>query len=117
MQALRGITWLLLLQSIGEVISRGLHLPLPGPVIGLLLMLALLIWRGGPSAEQEAVGNWLLRHFGLLFVPAGVGVITQLDALRDNWLPLLIAIPLSTLLGLAVTAWVMQRLDRSEGEG
>ena len=114
---LNALTILVVCQFVGEVAARFLGLPLPGPVIGLLLMLALLIWRGGPNAEQEAVGNWLLRHFGLLFVPAGVGVITQLDALRDNWLPLLIAIPLSTLLGMAVTAWVMQRLDRSGGEG
>ena len=67
MQALRGITWLLLLQSIGEVISRGLHLPLPGPVVGMLLLLVALRWplvqrhepqidltdlaAGGPSKE------------------------------------------------------------------
>ena len=114
---LNALTLLVVCQFVGEVTARFLDMPLPGPVLGLLLMLALLIWRGGPNIEQAAVGNWLLRHFGLLFVPAGVGVITQFDALRDNWLPLLIAIPISTLAGLAVTAWVMQRLDRSEGQG
>jgi holin-like protein len=113
---LESLTLLVVCQFAGEVATRFLGLPLPGPVLGLLLLLAFLIWRGGPTPEQEATGNWLLRQFGLLFVPAGVGVITQLDALRDNWLPLVVAIPLSTLAGLAVTGWVMQRLDR-DGDG
>ena len=42
MNALRGLTWLLVLQSIGEVLARGLALPLPGPVVGLVLLLFAL---------------------------------------------------------------------------
>ena len=92
---LNALTLLVVCQFIGEVTARFLNLPLPGPVIG----------------------NWLLRHFGLLFVPAGVGVINQLDALRENWLALLVAIPVSTFAGLVTTAWVMQRLSDSDDEG
>ena len=86
-------------------------------MIGLVLLLIWLLWRGGPNPELETTGNWLLRHFGLLFVPAGVGVINQLDALRENWLALLVAIPVSTFAGLVTTAWVMQRLSDSDDEG
>ena len=111
---LNAFTILVVCQFIGEITARFLGLPLPGPVIGLIILLALLIVRSGPSAELETVGNWLLRHFGLLFVPAGVGVINQIDVLRENWLALLIAIPLSTLAGLATTGLVMQHLDREE---
>ncbi len=115
---LNALTLLVICQFIGEITARFLNIPLPGPVLGLVLLLGLLIWRGGPNAEMEATGGWLLRHFGLLFVPAGVGVITQLDVIGDNWLPLLVAIPVSTFLGLAVTGWLMQRLDRAdEGQG
>ncbi len=111
---LNAFTLLIVCQFVGEVIARFLDLPLPGPVIGLVLLLGLLIWRGGATPAQEATGNWLLRHFGLLFVPAGVGVITQLDVLGRNWLVLLVAIPVSTALGLAVTGLVMQRLARRD---
>jgi holin-like protein len=114
---LNALTLLIVCQFIGEVTARFLSLPLPGPVIGLMLLLALLVWRGGTSPELETTGNWLLRHFGLLFVPAGVGVITQLDVIGANWLALAVAIPVSTFLGLVVTGVVMQRLDRSEDEG
>ena len=113
---LNALTLLVVCQFIGEITARFLNIPLPGPVIGLVLLLGLLIWRNGPTPEQEATGNWLLRNFGLLFVPAGVGVITQLDVIGENWLALLVAIPVSTFLGLLVTGWVMQRLDRQEEE-
>jgi holin-like protein len=111
---LNALTLLVVCQFLGEITARFLDLPLPGPVIGLVLLLGLLVWRGGPAPGLEATGNWLLRHFGLLFVPAGVGVITQLDTLGANWLALLVAIPLSTFAGLVVTGWVMQRLDKEE---
>ncbi len=111
---LNALTLLVVCQFIGEVAARFLGLPLPGPVIGLIILLGLLIYRRGPNQELETTGNWLLRHFGLLFVPAGVGVLNQIDALRENWLALVIAIPLSTLAGLATTALVMQHLDRAE---
>lgn len=112
---LNALTLLICCQFVGEIIARAASLPLPGPVLGLLLLLAWLIIRDrAPSPPLVTTSGWLLRNFGLLFVPAGVGVITQLDVIRDNWLPLLVAIPVSTLLGLLVTGWVMQRLARSE---
>ena len=80
MLALRGITWLLLLQSLGELVSRGLHLPLPGPVVGMLLLLLALRW---PVVHNSVrvVAEFLLQHLSLLFVPVGVGVMTHLDVL------------------------------------
>ncbi len=112
---LNALTLLILCQFVGEVIARATSLPLPGPVIGLVLLLTMLALRNrAPDPDLTTTSNWLLRHFGLLFVPAGVGVITQLDVLGDNAVALLVAIPVSTLLGLLVTGWVMQRLSRDE---
>jgi len=112
---LNALTLLIVCQFVGEVIARGIGIPLPGPVIGLLLLLTWLILRDRtPDPTLRQTGGWLLAHFGLLFVPAGVGVVTQLDVLGRSWLPLLVAIPVSTFLGLVVTAWVMQRLAKPE---
>ena len=113
MQALRGITWLLLLQSMGEVISRGLHLPLPGPVVGMLLLLPALQW---PLVREsvQAVAEFLLQHLSLLFVPVGVGVMTHLDVLGKYGARIAIVIVVSTWISLAVTALVLRALMRGD---
>lgn len=109
---LRALTILIMCQFAGEVVARVAGLTMPGPVLGLLLLLGLLAMRGGPDEAMRSTSTGLLRHLSLLFVPAGVGVITQLDALGRDWLAIGIAIVVSTALGLGVTALVMQRLIR-----
>ncbi len=109
---LRALTTLVACQLAGEAVARTLALPLPGPVLGLVLLLGLLLVRGGPDAEMRDTSGGLLRHLSLLFVPAGVGVVTQLDALAQDWVAIAVAIVVSTALGLAVTGLVMQRLSR-----
>ncbi len=111
---LRALTILILCQFAGELTARALGLPLPGPVIGLVLLLLILILRHGPNPELRDTSLGLLRNLSLLFVPAGVGIVTQLDALAQNWFAILVAIVVSTGLGLAVTGWMMQRLSRAD---
>lgn len=112
MLQLRGLAILLLLQACGEALVRGLKLPFPGPVVGLVLLLAALQWR--PVREPvAAMADILLTHLSLLFVPVGVGVITHLDLLTRFGVQLLVAIVVSTLVGMAVTASVLARLLRS----
>jgi len=115
---LNAITLLVGCQFLGEIVARGLALPLPGPVVGLLLLFAgLTVFhrraRDVPAALRTTAQG-LLGHLSLLFVPAGVGVITQLDVLSANIVPVMASILLSTLAGLLVTGWVMQRLARPD---
>ena len=113
MDGLRGLTWLLVFQSIGEVVSRGLSLPLPGPVLGLILLLIALQF----SLVRESVGacaNFLLSHLSLLFVPVGVGVMTHLSLLSQYGGRMLFVIAVSTWIGLAVTALVFHWPDRRQ---
>lgn len=118
---LNALTVLVCCQFVGEVLARGAGLPIPGPVVGLLLLLAGLIardrmGRGGPGADLKSAAQGLLGNLGLLFVPAGVGVVTQLGVLGRNWLPVAAAILISTFIGLMVTGWVMQRFAGPEDE-
>jgi holin-like protein len=93
-----------------------LGLPIPGPVFGLILLLVWLIWRGGPGIALRNTSQGLLRYLGLLFVPAGVGVVTEFQVLRDNALALIIAIPVSTILGLLVTGVLMNYFLNRRGD-
>ncbi len=106
----------MLCQFAGELIARGAGLPLPGAVVGLALLLGILIVSNGPSANLRDTSDGLLRHLSLLFVPAGVGIVTELDAVERYWRPILVAILVSTVVSLAVTGWMMQRLLRDAGE-
>jgi holin-like protein len=104
----RALAILLLCQLAGTIVQQGTGLPVPGPVLGLVLLLVILLRTGGPAAELRETSQGLLKHLGLLFVPAGVGVVSELPALRENALALLVAIPVSTMLGIAVTGVIMQ---------
>lgn len=111
MDALTGLAWLLVCQSAGEALTRLLHLRLPGPVIGLLLLLTLLRW---PQVRKpvSACADALLAHLSLLFVPVGVGVMTHLAILSQYGLRLAVALVVSTWIGLAVAALVLRTLWR-----
>ena len=106
---------LLACQLAGEITTRALGLPLPGPVLGMLLLTALLL--GFPRLVQaiRATAEGLLQHLSLLFVPAGVGVMLHFGRIRDEWLPLAAALVGSTLLTIAVTALVLRALMRRAG--
>lgn len=113
MQALRGFAWLLVLQSAGELLARALHLPFPGPVVGLVLLLGALNVEA-VRAPVAACADFLLSHLSLLFVPVGVGVMTHLDLIGEYGLRMLLVIVLSTWIGLAVTALVLRALLRRQ---
>ena len=102
MQALRGLAWLLALQSAGELLSRGLQLPFPGPVIGMVLLLVALRWQV-VRAPVSSCADFLLAHLSLLFVPVGVGVMTHLSLVSQYGFRMLAVVVVSTLAGLLVT--------------
>ena len=113
MNGLRGRGWLLVLQSIGELMSRGLHLPFPGPVVGMMLLLVALRW-AVVREPVSACADVLLSHLSLLFVPVGVGVMTHLSIVSEYGGRMLLVLVLSTLIGLAVTALLLNVLWRRD---
>jgi len=116
---LSALTQLLIFQLAGEVIARGLNLPLPGPVLGMLLLFLALAVRGAPDHELQTTSQNLLQHLSLLFVPAGTGIMVHLHRVADEWLALLLSLLVSTFATLLVTALAMklcQRPTPAQGE-
>lgn len=113
---LGAITVLLVYQLAGEVIVQFAGWPIPGPVIGLLLLFLSLWVRGGLAAPLRDTANGVLQHLSLLFVPAGVGVMVHLARISGEWLPILAAVLVSTAMAIAVTALVMRALMRGRSE-
>lgn len=106
---LRTLTILLLYQLAGEVTALALSLPVPGPLIGMVMLLATLIARGRAPEELREGAAQLLTHLSLLFVPAGVGIMVNFARLRAEALPIAVSLVASTALTVAVTGWVASR--------
>ncbi|MGY8635490.1 CidA/LrgA family protein [Bradyrhizobium sp. 14AA] len=115
------VTVILLCQVVGEVIVRSLGLPLPGPVLGLLLLLITLLVRDrlamiawGPLRNNgvEDASKGLLNHLSLLFVPAGVGVVQKLELLAVHGVAIITILMLSVTLTLLATVLTFRLVSR-----
>lgn len=106
---IRGLTVLLACQFAGEVLVALTGLPLPGPVLGMVLLLGWLQWRRpSPEAGTVRAGDALLKHLQLFFVPAGVGVVVHVGLLRAEGLPVTLSLVGSWLAGLLAVGWIVQ---------
>ena len=106
------LSLILLCQLAGEAMVRGIGVPMPGPVIGLMFLLVLLLLRDrfavlarGPLQGDgvESTSRGLLANLSLLFVPAGVGVVQKLDLIVDHGIAFLGVLAISVLITLLVT--------------
>lgn len=116
---LRFIALLLLSQLVGEVFVVAVGLPVPGPVIGMVLLFAGIALRGGVPDGLARLTDGLLAHLSLLFVPAGVGVMLHIAMLREEWLAVGVALVVSTVLTVGVTglviAFFIRRMESRHG--
>ncbi len=104
------LTLIFVCQLVGEFIISATGLPMPGPVIGMVLLFCYLLVRGYIPDDLGAVGDGLLSHLSLLFVPAGVGVMLHFKLLGDDMLAIGLALVVSTTLTVVVTALLMRKL-------
>ena len=106
-----GLLQVLVFQGIGELLARYLVPIVPGPVLGLVALLAWLRMRGGAGEGLETVAGAFSRHLGLLFVPAAVGVVMFVPLLREHLAGLLVALVASVVATIAVSAWLLKVLS------
>jgi holin-like protein len=104
------LTMIFCCQLAGDLLTATLALPVPGPVCGMVIMLCGLLIHGAIPDELAAVSTALLDNLILLFIPAGVGVMLHAPLIGRDWLPISLALVVSTGLTIAVTALVMSRL-------
>jgi holin-like protein len=99
---LHGWAVLLVFQLVGEILARAAGWPIPGPVVGMALLLVAL----------RGVSSGLLSHLSILFVPAGVGVMLHAPRLAAEWPAVVVSLVVSTAAAVAVTGWLAARLSR-----
>ena len=109
---LEALATLLAFQLLGEAVTHLVGWPVPGPVVGMALL--FLAWPALSRLQTRlgGVADALLANFGLLFVPAGVGVMLHAALLADWWAPLLVAVIASTAATMALAAGLFVWLRR-----
>jgi len=112
---IRALALILLCQLAGEAATRATALPVPGPVLGMALLWALMSASTVVADTVRPVGEGILRHLSLLFVPAGVGVVGHLQTLGPQALALGVAILVSTVLAIAAGALTFAAVARLTG--
>ena len=99
-----GLVQLFVFQALGELLSKFALPFIPGPVLGLVLLLLYFSVRQHVPTSIDAVGSGVLQHLGLLFIPASVGVVLYLPLLQANAWALSTALVISVVATVAVTA-------------
>lgn len=107
---LNGILALLLCQLAGELMVVLTGLPIPGPVLGMVLLLLLVVLKGSVPEGLRQTAEGLLRHLALLYVPAGVGLMVHLGAIANYGVALMMALVISTASAMIVTALIFKHL-------
>ncbi len=109
-----GLVQIFIWQGIGELVSKFLLPSIPGPVIGLILLVAYLAFKGDVNPSLGMVADSFRQHLALLFVPASVGVILYLPELKTHALAVGTALTVSVILAIAITAMVLKLFSFKE---
>lgn len=119
---IEGLVLLLVFQLLGNVAEMYFHLPVPGSVLGMFLLLVALIANDRLASWVRPISLVLISYLAVLFVPAGVGIMLHIDRLKNEALPIGVSLIVSTILTIAVTAlvikystiWLQERKEQKE---
>ena len=101
---------------LGEFISQVLSLPIPGNILGMIILLVLL-WTKVVKLDQiETISNFLLDHLAFFFIPAGVGLMTSVGIIKDSWLKLIVVCIVTTIIIIASTGLIVQYITRKNAK-
>lgn len=112
----RSIVVVLILSSLGDAAANLSQLPIPGPAIGLALLVGIFTLHGAPDAGAAKLFDIVSPFFPLFFVPAAAGIVANLGIFAEAWAYILVAVALGTVATIAVTGLVMQILVRRVGD-
>lgn len=100
--------YILIFSLIGEFISILIKFPIPGSVIGMIILFIFLEFKLIKMKKIERVGEFLLDNLGILFVPAGVGIMVKFDFIKEIWLSFFLIAIISTVISLVITVKIVE---------
>ena len=116
MKIFREAIIILSIYLIGELISKGFNLPLPGNIIGMIILLVLLCTKVIKVEKIESISTFFLDHLSFFFIPAGVGLISSFDSIKDSLIYILILCLITTAIVIIITGSVVQYIIRIKSD-
>ena len=102
---------------IGVLLQDIFNLPVPGNVLGMLLLFLLLYFKVIKVEQIKTISNFFLDHLAFFFIPAGVGLISSFSVIKDIWLQLLLVCFITTIITMVVTGRIVQRIANMKKKG
>lgn len=116
MKIIMQLFWIILFSLIGEIVSVAMisFVAIPGSVIGMILLFLALHYNLLKLSQVDEVGSWLTDNMAILFVPAGVGLMTNFDVLAESWLQLIVIMFVTTILMMIFVGKVVQTIMKKD---
>jgi holin-like protein len=117
MKLLRELLIILVIYFAGMILAELTNLPVPGNIIGMILLLILLYTKVVKLEMVDTVAKFFMEHLAFFFIPAGVGLLTSLNIIKDSWVRLVIVCILTTIITIGVTALVVEFMTKEKSKG
>lgn len=116
MKIIMQLFWIILFSLIGEIVSVAMisFVAIPGSVIGMILLFLALHYNLLKLSQVDEVGSWLTDNMAILFVPAGVGLMTNFDVLAESWLQLIVIMFVTTIAMMIFVGKVVQTIMKKD---
>ncbi|WP_246139113.1 CidA/LrgA family protein [Gelidibacter salicanalis] len=111
---LKGFLWIFIFLGLGELINYALDIPIPGNILGMLLIFIALKLNIIQLKTLKPASDLLLKYMVLFFVPYGVGLMSYYDFIESYWVILSVAAVFTTLITLYITAIIQQKMERHD---
>lgn len=110
MKIFREALIILCIYLLGELISKGLNLPVPGNIIGMIILLTLLCSNIVKIEKVETISSFFLDHLAFFFIPAGVGLLTSFHIIKSSLIEILLICIVATIIVISITGLIVQFL-------
>ncbi|NLK93684.1 MAG: CidA/LrgA family protein [Clostridiales bacterium] len=112
MKLLREAIIILGIYLVGEFLSKFFSLPIPGNILGMIILLILLCCKIIKLEQIETISNFFLDHLSFFFIPAGVGLLASAGIIKDIWYKLIIVCIVTTIIVIASTGITVQFVSK-----
>lgn len=116
MKLLRELLIILVVYFAGEILAELTNITVPGSIIGMILLLILLCTKVVKLEMVDTVAKFFLEHLAFFFIPAGVGLLTSINVIKDSWIRLVIVCILTTIITIGATALVVDFMTKEKGK-